>query len=161
MKKLDIIIILLVLAIGGIIFAFYYNQIKVDVSEAKLEIYYKDIVLDSIDLEQDTYIIYTIEEIDANSFSVTKEQFFSDNTSFKTEDIYQADLTQLKVLNPNHTLHHILLVTWDRIHMEEASCPNKDCQKMLMNHRIALPIICTNGIIVRFVMKDIEIITGA
>lgn len=160
MKKLDLIIISIVLIIGITIFAIYFKQFNVNIDDAKLEITFKDILLDSIEINQDTHIVYTFEEMDDTSFLFVKEVYVSQDSEpiNRTERIIQADMLALKKFNSDHHLHHVLLVTYDYIHMEEASCPNKNCQRMLMTNHITLPIICTNGIVVKYVANEIDIL---
>ena len=157
MKKLDIVVFTFVLVIGGLIFGLYFRQININVHNAALEISFKNIVLDSVQLTEDTHIVYYLDEIDEHSFKFTKDVYIDDQI-YRTEETHNANLGSLKTLNPNHILHHKIVVTWDDIRMEEASCPNKDCQRMKMSHRATLPIVCTNGVVVRFVLQEIEII---
>ena len=55
--------------------------------------------------------------------------------------------------------YNTILITNKEIKMIDASCKNHDCMRMQMNPLFHTPIVCTNGIIVKMVSRDIEIIS--
>ncbi|MDD3191529.1 MAG: hypothetical protein PHP41_02115 [Bacilli bacterium] len=140
MKKLDFLVIGLVLIIVATFVGLFFNRFLIDTSKAKLEIVYKDMVIDSIDYKEDIDIIYEIRiyEEDLNRLEVKK----------KVGEIQYLSYFEVTSTFP---ITNIIHVTYEHTHMDDASCENKICMKGYMSTKRILPIVCTNGVIVRFV----------
>lgn len=149
MKKLDILIIILVLVTGTAIFISYFNKINVDTSTSPLVVYYKSIKIDDpIMLREETDLVYHIESTDNQSRlkveKINKEQN-------KTEVYYIDQPQKLKV-------HHTIEISYNSIRITEASCEGQDCIRGLMSYKNTIPIVCIVGISVMF--EKLEIWSG-
>lgn len=113
MKKLDFVIILIIILLGIGIYYIYFEQYKINENDdLYVEVLYRNEVLYRVKLEETTDETYVIDK-------------------------------------DNH--HNIVRVTYNRIWMKEADCPDKYCLRMGMSYRYFTPIICTNGVVVRIV----------
>lgn len=144
MKKMDFVMIVLVLLIGISVFAAYFKKYNVDTDNAKIEIYYHDHLIDSIIFEENKNYTYTIETVDSKTLMITKN--INGNITTFTREFNQPRHIKNKISIDGH-----------KIEMIEANCDNKLCMKMKMSRTYTLPIICTNGIAIMFVPKgDLE-----
>lgn len=149
MKKLDIIAIAFVVIVGVTTFLLYFDKFRVDTSNSQLEIYFKSIMLDDpIFLTENTDITYHIESVDNRKRLQVERIDHKKNTT----TVYFVDEPQTL------EVHHTIEVTYDRIRITEASCEGKDCMRGYMSHENTIPIVCINGISVRF--NKLEIISG-
>jgi len=133
--------IALVLLIGISVFILYFNKFNVDTKNAKIEIYYRSELIDSVDFEEKIDIDYTIETSDNNSLMVIKNNNGDITTKYIT-------ITQSKYIKNE------ISIDYEKIEMTYANCDNQLCMHMKMNRSYTLPIVCTNGITIMFVPND-------
>ncbi len=143
MKKLDYVLIIAILVMIGAFTIRFSNRLFVDTEGAKLTLTYKNIQLDLIDYDRDVDVVYEM--------TVTSED--PDTLVFK-KTINNNTITQMIPIATTAPFHNLLHVTYERIHMDEASCENKVCQRTFMSPNQTLPIVCTNGIIAEFMSEQ-------
>lgn len=142
MKKLDYVLIIAIFILIGALIIRFSNRIFVDTEGAKLTLTYKNIQLDLIDYNQDVDVIYEFNVTEDHPNILVIKKTINDFTTTKT--IMIAEVAPF---------HNLLHVTYQKIHMDEASCENKVCQRTQMSPHQTLPIVCTNGIIVEFMSE--------
>ena len=140
MKKLDYLIIIIV-AIISISFYTIYIVSKNLRDEVDIQILYQNEVTYETPLTKETEITVFVVGIDNEVIVTVDGQSKSYDYLFK-EPFYNT-----------------ILITNKEIKMIDASCKNHDCMRMQMNPLFHTPIVCTNGIIVKMVSRDIEIIS--
>ncbi|HNZ77398.1 MAG TPA: NusG domain II-containing protein [Bacilli bacterium] len=140
MKKLDYLIIIIV-AIISISFYTIYIVSKNLRDEVDIQILYQNEVIYETPLTKETEITVFVVGIDNEVIVTVDGQSKSYDYLFK-EPFYNT-----------------ILITNKEIKMIDASCKNHDCMRMQMNPLFHTPIVCTNGIIVKMVSRDIEIIS--
>lgn len=140
MKKLDYLIIIIV-AIISISFYTIYIVSKNLRDEVDIQILYQNEVIYETPLTKETEITVFVVGIDNEVIVTVDGQSKSYDYLFK-EPFYNT-----------------ILITNKEIKMIDASCKNHDCMRMQMNPLFHTPIVCTNGIIVKVVSRDIEIIS--
>lgn len=145
MKKLDYVVIIIVLLIGASVFASYFNKFNIDTENAKIGIYFQDVEIDVLDYHENINTSFTFKTKNKNTLEVIKD--VDGNITTKYIDIDQ-----------NHEIYNKVDITYDCIKMVEADCSNQSCMRMIMNNKVTLPIICTNGVIVTFIANiDLEV----
>lgn len=140
MKKLDYLIIILVIIITA---AFYvvYTTYKTVGDAVDIQILYRNEVIYEMPLTKETNTtVFVVGE--GQEVIVTVE---GQSTHFEK--------------SVKEGFYNTILITNDEIKMIDASCKNHDCMRMRINHLFRTPIVCTNGIIVKVVSSDIEIIS--
>ncbi|HRT68683.1 MAG TPA: NusG domain II-containing protein [Bacilli bacterium] len=140
MKKLDYLIIIIV-AIISISFYTIYIVSKNLRDEVDIQILYQNEVIYETPLTKETEITVFVVGIDNEVIVTVDGQSKSYDYLFK-EPFYNT-----------------ILITNKEIKMIDASCKNHDCMRMQMNPLFHTPIVCINGIIVKMVSRDIEIIS--
>ena len=140
MKKLDYLIIIIV-AIISISFYTIYIVSKNLRDEVDIQILYQNEVIYETPLTKETEITVFVVGID-NEVIVTVDG--------------QSKIYDYLFKDP---FYNTILITNKEIKMIDASCKNHDCMRMQMNPLFHTPIVCTNGIIVKMVSRDIEIIS--
>ena len=140
MKKLDYLIIIIV-AIISISFYTIYIVSKNLRDEVDIQILYQNEVIYETPLTKETEITVFVVGID-NEVIVTVDGQSKSYDYLLKEPFYNT-----------------ILITNKEIKMIDASCKNHDCMRMQMNPLFHTPIVCTNGIIVKMVSRDIEIIS--
>ncbi len=142
-KKGDIVIFICILVLSAFFIFGLASKIKNNDTEI-IEVIYsshsnKETLL-SVDINTDaTYIIKTNEDLN-------KLQVFLNYTCIKEID-YDNDkeiYNSFKVINKS-------------VKMIDANCKNKDCMKITINSKNNLPIICTNGITIKFKTNNSEV----
>lgn len=143
MKKLDFVIIGIVLIVVSVLFGTYFHKLTVRPERAMLEIVYQNEVVDTVQYSKTLDAVYTFEALDDTHVKIT---------------IQTAGKEQEKTITarPPHHIHNVVTVRNGTIKMTEANCPHHDCLHMYMNGRVIFPIICTNGVMVRFRMMTPE-----
>lgn len=150
MKKLDIVMIILVLIIGGVIFAAYFDKMHVDANSAQLGIYYNSQLVDEpFFLQSDTNLTYHIE----SSSDMQKLYITKIDHKRGTEVIFTKNYPQKLLID------HTIEIKDGVVKIVEASCENKDCMRMYMSEKYTNPIVCINGISVMF--KEFKVISGS
>lgn len=140
MKKLDYLIITIV-AILSISFYIIYIASKNLGDEVDIQILYQNEVIYEMPLNKETEItVFVVGE---------------DNKVIVTVDD-QSNIYDYVFKEP---FYNTISITNEEIRMVDASCKNHDCMRMQMNPLFHTPIVCTNGIIVKVVSRDIEIIS--
>lgn len=125
MKKWDYIIVIICLAVVSIFCVFFVISRTNNDFEA-VEVRYHNEVLEKVDVNIDA--IYKIECVE-NKLSLYKDDVLIKQMSVNSKDFSNT----FKISN-------------QRVEMIDATCPGKDCEKMYINSKHMLPIICTNGI---------------
>lgn len=146
MKKMDFVMIILVLLIGVSVFTVYFKKYNVKIEDAKVEIYFQNVLIESVDMKEDINYTFTLETIDNNTLRVTKEQ--NGNITITNLSIPQKK-----------EIYNKLIINNDEVKMIEANCDNKICLDMRLNRKITIPIICTNGVAAMLVANEgIEVV---
>lgn len=140
MKKLDYIIILIVLLITGC-FYFIYVSNSFNLDYSSIEILYKNENICTIDLKSDTNITVYVTGKD-------------DVLTVKYNDVVK---TFNKDINIDFT--NTILITSNEVKMIDASCKNHYCLRMRLSKTSLTPIVCTNGIVIRSKKVDTEILS--
>lgn len=140
MKKLDYLIIIIVAIISISFYAIYIVSKNLR-DEVDIQILYQNEVIYETPLTKETEITVFVVGIDNEVIVTVDGQSKSYDYLFK-EPFYNT-----------------ILITNKEIKMIDASCKNHDCMRMQMNPLFHTPIVCTNGIIVKMVSRDIEIIS--
>ncbi|HKM29705.1 MAG TPA: hypothetical protein VJZ51_03005 [Bacilli bacterium] len=140
MKRLDYLIIVLVMILSISFYAIYFAN-KTKGNDLDVEILYQNEVIYKTKLVKNTNI--TVEIIGENNVVtvVVDNKSTSFNYTFK-EDFYNT-----------------VTIIDDEIKMVAASCKNHDCLRMRINKMLRTPIVCTNGVIIKLVTSEIEIIS--
>lgn len=138
MKKVDILIILIVFAFSIILYTFYFSNLSLS-EDLLVEITYRNTVVYSAELKEDTDIIVEI---------TSNDQVLS----VKVGDVITnfPIASEAEIINTVH-------ITNDLIEMDFANCKNKYCLLMKLKRSYPQPIVCTNGIMVRLVTNEIII----
>lgn len=72
--------------------------------------------------------------------------------------IYKNDTLFKEIINDDeNSFRNVIVINNEGIKMAEASCKNKDCMRTIITKNSTLPIVCTNGIIIKLVDKDSKI----
>jgi len=146
MKKMDFVMIILVLLIGVSVFTVYFKKYNVKIEDAKVEIYFQNVLIESVDMKEDINYTFTLETIDNNTLRVTKEQ--NGNITITNLSIPQKK-----------EIYNKLIINNDEVKMIEANCDSKICLDMRLNRKITIPIICTNGVAAMLVANEgIEVV---
>lgn len=140
MKKLDYLIIIIVAIISISFYAIYIVSKNLR-DEVDIQILYQNEVIYETPLTKETEITVFVVGID-NEVIVTVDG--------------QSKIYDYLFKDP---FYNTILITNKEIKMIDASCKNHDCMRMQMNPLFHTPIVCTNGIIVKMVSRDIEIIS--
>ena len=156
MKKLDVLVIVIVLIIGVSLFAFYYDKFNVNTNNATVVIKYKNMILDELDYDESLNYTYSIYGEDLNRLIVLVEQDgvemerrtysveLSKNIRNKITLSYEKIYMNLEINDHDHSLD------WP-------NCPDKICTRIYMDASHTLPIVCINGVYVEFVTEKGEI----
>ena len=139
MKKLDYLIIILVTIVSISFYALYIAS-KTTGKDVDVQILYQNDIIYQAPLTASETIV-AVKGTNGIVVVTVGDQSISYQYTFK-EDFYNT-----------------ISITEDEIKMIAASCKNHDCMRMRINHLFHTPIVCTNGIIVKIVTSDIEIIS--
>ncbi len=130
MKKLDYLIILVVILFIGIIYLSIYKPYFNNINENKILIIFDNQIIDEINIsEERTYIIKT------NNNNI---------------DIYIDDVLTKTIPSNNKNIYNKIVIKNNNVIMQESNCKGKDCMYMETNKISKLPIICTNGVVIKF-----------
>ena len=138
MKKFDIITILVVLIISISFYLIYFDVFRVSDNRI-VEVTYKNQVIYTTDISPTTNITL---EISSKNNVLT---------------VYDGRHTFNFPIPSDHEILNIVSITFDEIHMHDANCPNKYCLHMKLTLRRPLPIVCTNGVMVKLKTQEIII----
>lgn len=133
----DFIIIGTIVIIIILVFVMALNKYSVNIDDAIVEIVYKNEVV--VEAKIDENAKYTIKSAD----DLTKVLIYKNDVLIKEIKVYLND-----------DFYNIIVISDSTIHMEDASCKNKECMKTDIDQNHTLPIICTNGVVVRLVEDD-------
>lgn len=139
MKRLDFLIIFLIVLICVSLYIIYFNyQIK---DFNKIDIYYQNTYLESFSLEKDE-TIYITSNIEEKTIIIS----YSDiENKYDIESISKEIINTVSILN-------------GEVRMIESNCPNHVCEAIVINSKSKRPIVCTNGIIIKLSNDDVDII---
>ena len=133
MKKLDFLILFGVLLFISILFLIANNR--------------------KYDINNDIQIIINNEIIDNLSIN--------DNNTYliNSDDLYiyvYKNGSLIKTIDNKHkkNIFNIITIDSSKIKMKESNCLGKDCMHMEINENHKLPIICTNGIVIKISNND-------
>ena len=130
MKKLDYLIILNVIFFIGIIYFLIYKPYFNNINENKILIVFDNQIIDEINIsEERTYIIKT------NNNNI---------------DIYIDDVLTKTIPSNNKNIYNEIVIKDNKVIMKDSNCKGKDCMYMETNKISKLPIICTNGVVIKF-----------
>ena len=140
MKKLDAVIIIFILSIS-ISFYTIFAKNSNNGDEAFIEILYKSTTIYKVKLEQDTN---TIIEISSNEDIINVKEGHSINKlNIKTD----------------RELYNVISITSKETKMIDANCEDKNIHdRMIISEKFYIPIVCFNGITVKLVKSNEEII---
>lgn len=131
MKKLDYLIILFVILFIGIIYLFIYKPYYNNTNENKILIIFDNQIIDEINIsEERTYILKTNNE--------------------NNIDIYIDDVLTKTIPSNNKNIYNEIVIKDNKVIMKDSNCKGKDCMYMETNKISKLPIICTNGVVIKF-----------
>ena len=129
MKKLDYLIIVFVLVFACILFFIFYKPYMSNTNN-KIQLIINNQIIDEFDISEN--IIYEINTIDEEIV------IYKNNTLLKT------------IKYRNKSLYNKIEVKNEQIKVIQSNCKNKDCMYMKINKTYKLPIICTNGITIKY-----------
>jgi len=135
MKKVDILVILIVLLLSTSFYIIYFSSNRLG-DDVIVEVTYKNTVIYSVKLEESTDLIIEITSED-NVLTV------KNNSKIKNFPIG----SDKEILN-------VVLITFDEIRMIDANCPNKYCLYMKLKSSTVTPIVCTNGIMIKLISDN-------
>lgn len=136
MKKHDIIIIGLSMLMI-ILFLIIFLGLKNDKSDV-IEVCYKNEVIYQTTMKSEMHVIIEI-NAGENKIIITQDEEKVINYSFDED------------------FHNAIEINDGIVKMISASCKNKYCMSMRLTEKINAPIICTNGICVRYGSEDLKI----
>lgn len=129
MKKLDYLIIVFVLVFAFILFLFFYKP-YISNTNNKIQLIINNQIIDEFDISEN--IIYEINTINEEIV------IYKNNTLLKTIKYH------------NKIIYNKIEVINKQIKVIQSNCENKDCMYMKINKTYKLPIICTNGITIKY-----------
>lgn len=129
MKKLDYLIIVFVLVFACILFFVFYIPYMLNTNN-KIQLIINNQIIEEFDISEN--IIYEINTINEEIV------IYKNNTLLKT----------IKYNNKN--IYNKIEVINGQIKVIQSNCKNKDCMYMKINKSHKLPIICTNGITIKY-----------
>lgn len=138
MKKLDIIIITIVFSFSVFLYLMYFSSLG-RTDNLTVEVYYRNLVIYSVDVTDTTDDIV---EITSSHYTLTVKI----NDTVKTYMIGSEE----EIINTVH-------ITQSLVEMTLANCKNQYCIHMKLRPHYPSPIVCTNGVMVRYVTKEIII----
>ena len=156
MKKIDVVIIAIVLIIGVSLFSFYYDRFNISTEDAIVVIKYQNITLAELDYDESLNYTYSIYAEDLEHLTVLIEQ---DGVEIERE-IFDVNL--------NRNIRNKVILSYEKIYMpyephphdkelDWPNCPDKNCTFTYMDKTHVLPIVCINGVSVEFVSQNNEI----
>lgn len=133
MKKLDYLIIIIIILFFLIVSYFVF---KTNTSTDKIQIIVNNEIIDEISIN-DNYEYFIISENDIINI-------YKNNIIFKT----------IKYNMFNKQIENHIIVKDNKVIMAESNCSGQDCMQMELNSITKMPIICTNGIVIKFAKKE-------
>ena len=134
MKRLDYLIIALIFVFITLIYMFIYRPYISKASD-KIELIVNNEIVDEFYLhEQITY------ELKTNNNQIL---------------VYKNNELIKRIENKNSKeLYNKIQISNRQVKMIQSNCKNKDCMFMKINNSYKLPIICTNGITIKYKNKN-------
>jgi len=130
MKKIDYLIIALILFFITLVYIFIYRP-YISLSSDKLQLVINNEEIDDFYLHEE--ILYEIK---------------SDSNQIK---IYKNDILFKTINNENNrNIYSKIQIINRRVKVIDSNCIHKDCMYMEIKDIYKLPIICTNGIIIKY-----------
>lgn len=131
MKKLDYLIILIFILILSIIYIFIYNPYIKSINNNKIQILVNNHLIDEIDI------------------SSNKEYIIKSNNDLI--EIYVNEILIKTIPNNNYKqIYNKIIISNNKVLITESNCKGKDCMYMEINQNKKYPIICTNGIVIKY-----------
>jgi len=129
MKKLDYLIIIFVLVFAFILFLFFYKT-YISNTNNKIQLIVNNQIIDEFNINDE--LLYEITTIN------------NEIVIYKNNNIFK------KINKNNKNIYNKILISNNEIKVIESNCKNKDCMYMIINNTYKLPIICTNGITIKY-----------
>lgn len=150
MKKLDYLIILLVILISGSMICIYFSNNRVDSDDMSIQILFENKEIYEIKMDGKSYNLNLSGAKGTNTLTLkVMDQYYNEITT-KT---YAVKLT--KDINYN------ICCSDEQTYVTEAWCTHHYCLKMKLTKTLKTPIICTDGLTIKYKNNnDITIITG-
>lgn len=146
MKKLDIIILVAIIVVSLSLIGGYFF---VSTNSS-----------DTILVEYNNEIIYEI----SDSSAITKLEIISiDDNTIKISIYRNSDVVfkSVKVDNIINELDYQIEFDDDSVVVTRSNCKNKHCMAMKLTKTIKSPIICTDGLVIKYKNNlDMDIVTG-
>lgn len=147
MKKADIFVIIFVFLLSVTFYGIYFSNNKQG-DDLGVEIYYQGKLIYEAEITEDiNSVIYITSK--SNSLFV-KIDLYGDGKKI----IEKSPM----VISESHEIVNTVKIQKDNIRMTDANCDNHLCMNMRIGGRIASPIFCTNGILIKLVTNDYRII---
>lgn len=128
MKQKYFLIIICIFAI----FTLHKHESERRKNNASMQIILNDILIDEISLYEN--MEYTIDS-DANFIYIYKNKY----------------LVNTIKNNKNKVIYNKILIQNEVVKVTESNCKGKDCMSMKIDKNTILPIICTNGLVIKLV----------
>lgn len=134
MKKIDCLIILLFIFVFSIIYIFIYKPYINNLNNNQIQILVNNQLIKEIDLS-----INNIYIIKSNNQLI---------------EIYENDKLIKTIPSNNKQIYNKIIISNNKVLMKESNCKGKDCMYMEINKQSKFPIICTNGIVIKYSNKN-------
>lgn len=130
MKKIDYLLMVVIVIFIIVLFIFIYIPYMNNISNNNIQIIINNQIVDEFNINDEYQ--YLIETKDNNIY------------------IYRNSKLIKKINSNNKTIYNKIQVSNNEVKIIEANCSGKDCMHMKLNAYYKLPIICTNGIIIKY-----------
>lgn len=146
MKKIDYIIIIIAIFLSvGLIIGFYSTN-RLDEDKLVIQIEYRNDLIYQHSVDEDVSITLQITSLD-DVISVT---VLGSN--------YQKNYYDKAIPNP---LDYEVLIEGGNVQVIKSNCLNHYCMHMSLNSKVKSPIICTDGLLIKYKSNiDMDITTG-
>ena len=149
MKKLDYIVIITILAISIFLISSFYIVNSSNTNQ------------DNISIEYNNHILYTL---DLNEITEANINIYSDNNKLHMKMVVSSQVVLEKeymIELLTESVNYEIVVTDSLVKVTNSLCPNKYCMHMRLSKTIKSPIICTDGLTIKYKSNlNIDISTG-
>lgn len=141
MKKFDLIIISIVLLISIGFYAVFFDVFRLD-EDVVVEITYENLIIYQVNYHEDMNV--TVEITSKNKVLTVSDGSKTSHFNIRT----------------NVEIVNTVLITGKEIHMTVANCENKYCLQMHLSKNYPLPIVCTNGVMIKLKTDEPRWVVG-
>ncbi|MGD9605822.1 MAG: hypothetical protein AB7V00_06745 [Bacilli bacterium] len=138
MKKFDIIVISIVFLFSIFLYFMYFSSLG-RTDDLTVEVYYRNFIVYSTDITDDIDVVVEI---------TSKDNILT---------VKVGDVVTTYPISSDDEIINIVHITKPLVEMTHANCKNKYCLHMKLRPTYPSPIVCTNGVMVRYVTKEIII----